>query len=74
MHTAIGWKIVGVMVILAAALLFGISIGLQTSATQDERSAALDAAILATAGPCGSDCGNGACGVDDCAVKSLPRS
>jgi hypothetical protein len=74
LHTGVGWKIVGAVVILVSMLLLGVTIGLHTSATKDERGAEFDAAILATAGPCGSDCGSGACGVDDCAVKALPRS
>jgi multisubunit Na+/H+ antiporter MnhC subunit len=74
LQSSVGWKIVGAVVILIAILLLGVTIGLRTSATRDEHEAALDAAILATAGPCGSECGTGGCGVDDCAVKALPRN
>jgi hypothetical protein len=69
-----GWKFVGVAVMLVAILLLGMTVGLRTSAAKDEREAALDAAILAATGPCGANCGTTACGVDDCAVKALPRS
>jgi hypothetical protein len=74
LSAALAWKIVGAGVIVVAVLLLGIAIGLHSSAAQEQRSAALDAAILATAGACGSECRTGACGVGDCAVKSLPRS
>jgi hypothetical protein len=67
----------GAVVTAFALLLLAIVQGLLRSARlteQDERERDVDAAILATTGPCGSDCGSGACGVDDCAVKALPRS
>lgn len=73
-------KVIGLVVAVIALLLLGITQGLYRSARLDElaeRERQLDAAILATAGSCGSDCGcvNGsaACGVDDCAVRSLFR-
>jgi hypothetical protein len=74
LHTSIGWKIVGAAVIVVATLLLGVTIGLHASAAKDERESKLDAAILAATGPCGSDCGGGACSASDCAVKTLPRS
>ena len=74
LQTSIGWKIVGAAVIVVAMLLLGVTVGLRASATMDERESKLDAAILATAGPCGSDCGSAACGASDCAVKALPRT
>jgi hypothetical protein len=74
LQTSIGWKIVGAAVSVVAMLLLGVTIGLHASAAKDEREAKLDAAILATAGPCGSDCGSGACSASDCAVRTLPRS
>jgi hypothetical protein len=75
--SSLAWKLVGVAVMLIATVLSGMVLGLRRSAVEDEaagREAELDAAILATAGSCGSECGTGACGVDDCAVKALPRS
>jgi hypothetical protein len=75
--SSLAWKLVGVAVILIATVLLGVVLGLRRSAAEDEaagREAELDAAILATPGPCGSECGTGACGVDDCALKALPRS
>lgn len=71
------WKLVGVVLIVVALLVLGVAFGLQRSAALDEaseREQQLDEAILAEAalnGACGSNCD--ACGVDDCAVKSLPR-
>lgn len=73
------WKLVGVVVIVVALLVLGVAFGLQRSAQLDEtfeREQQLDAAVLAEAalngvGGCGSNCD--ACGVDDCAVKALPR-
>lgn len=73
------WKLVGGVLIVLALLVLGVARGLQRSAALDDaarREQQLDDAILAEAaltgaGGCGSDCG--ACGVDDCAVKSLPR-
>lgn len=73
------WKLVGVVLIVLALLVLGVAFGLQRSAALDEtarREQQLDEAILAEAalngaGGCGSNCD--ACGVDDCAVKALPR-
>jgi membrane protein implicated in regulation of membrane protease activity len=70
-----GWKIVGVVVLLLAVVLLAVALGLFRSAATDDAAhheAAVDAAIMAST-PCGEDCGSGACGVEDCAVKSLPR-
>ncbi len=68
--------LVGAVLAAFALLLLGIAQGLHRSASLTERALAeqrLDAAILsADGGSCGGDCGS--CGVDDCAVKSLPRS
>jgi hypothetical protein len=52
------------------------SIALESAAAADQQAEAeLDEAILAAAGPDGAGCGGAcdACGVDDCAVKALPR-
>ncbi len=73
------WKLVGVVLIVLAVLVLGVAWGLQRSAALDEAAAReqqLDDAILGEAAltgadSCGSNCG--ACGVDDCAVKSLRR-
>ncbi|MEO6700120.1 MAG: hypothetical protein ABI140_00120 [Jatrophihabitantaceae bacterium] len=67
----------GGVLALFALLLLVIVQGLLRTARLSERAARerqVDAAILAAAGPCGSDCGSGGCGVDDCAVKALPRA
>jgi uncharacterized membrane protein len=68
--------LVGAVITVIALLLLGIAQGLYRSASLTERALAeqsLDAAILsADGGSCGGDCGS--CGVDDCAVKSLPRN
>jgi hypothetical protein len=69
-------RVVGVLVVGCAVLLLGVALGLRRSAAQDEAAAheaAVDAAIMASSGPCGSDCSTGACAVTDCAVKALPR-
>jgi hypothetical protein len=66
--------LVGAGVGLIALLLLGVAHGLFWSAVRDEAERRLDETILAAAGPCGSDCGSGSCGVTDCAVKALPRS
>ena len=69
-------KIGGLVVALVALLIVGVAYGLQRSARLDELvqlEQAVDEAILAgSGGGCGSDCTS--CGVDDCAVKALPRS
>jgi len=68
------WKLVGVLVTALAVLLVGVAVGLRRTAAADDRArleAELDAAIIATAGPCGGDCDS--CGPQDCAVKALPR-
>jgi hypothetical protein len=75
----VAWKIVGLVVLAIAVLLIGVVMGLRRSAAQDEAAqdeAELDAALRASAlghAPCGGDCASVACGVDDCAVKALPR-
>jgi hypothetical protein len=74
-----GWRVAGILALLTALVLLGVSVGLRRSVALDAAAAAdarseaqLDEAILAAAG---SDCGEScdACGVDDCAVKALPR-
>lgn len=70
----LAWKLVGVLVCALALALAGVAIGLRRTAESDDRArreAELDAAIMATAGACGGDCGT--CGPQDCAVKALPR-
>jgi hypothetical protein len=72
---AAGWRVAGVAVTLLSLLLLGVAWGLHRSAATDDAArheAELDAAIMA-ATDCGSGCGTGACGVDDCAVRQLPR-
>lgn len=68
--------LVGAVLAIFALLLLGIAQGLFRSAALTDRALAeerLDAAILsADGGSCGGSCDS--CGVDDCAVKSLPRS
>ena len=74
-----GWRLAGALALLTALLLAGVSAGLRRSITLEAAAAAdlraeaeLDEAILAAAGTdCGGSCD--ACGVDDCAVKALPR-
>ncbi|UQX89950.1 hypothetical protein M6D93_08065 [Jatrophihabitans telluris] len=72
---------VGILVLAVAVVLLGIVIGLWRSAVQDlaaleaaRDEARVDAAISAAVpgGACGGSCGS--CGVDDCAVKALPRA
>ena len=79
----IGWSLLGAVLVLGGLLLLAVATGLRRSAYQDEQArlqaaaeSALDEVILASpelaAMGCGQDCGS--CGVDDCAVKALPRS
>ena len=74
----LGWQatslvghLIGTLVAVLALVLLGVAHGLFHSARTDEHERRLDEAVLAAAGPCGGDCGS--CGVDDCAVKALPR-
>ncbi|HJQ02238.1 MAG TPA: hypothetical protein VJ851_11600 [Jatrophihabitans sp.] len=63
----------GVLIALIALVLLGIAHGLFYSARQDRAEQRLDAAIQATAGSCGRECGLAGCGAVDCAVQALPR-
>ncbi|HTZ45033.1 MAG TPA: hypothetical protein VMB79_14315 [Jatrophihabitans sp.] len=63
--------VAGVLVALCASGLLAVAHGLFWSARADVREQRLDEAILATAGPCGGECGS--CDTD-CAVKALPRA
>ena len=63
----------GVLIALISLVLLGVAHGLFYSARQDRAEQQLDAAIQATAGSCGRDCGSTACGAADCAVQALPR-
>jgi hypothetical protein len=71
--TGVAWRVVGSLLLVLAALLFGMTIGLKTSVDKDAREAEIDAAVMAISGPCGTDCGTGGCGVQNCAVQTLPR-
>ena len=71
----LAWHVAGVCVAAAALCLIAMASGLRRSAAADEaarREAVLDAAILATAGACGSQCPTRACGGQDCPVRA-PR-
>ncbi|MCW2523259.1 MAG: hypothetical protein JWO63_1594 [Frankiales bacterium] len=76
----LAWRLVGVLLLVLALLGLGVSAGLRRSVALEvaadaaaQAEAELDEAILAVAGSgCGEACES--CGVDDCAVKSLPRS
>jgi hypothetical protein len=79
----VGWIVLGAVLVVAGLLLAAVAAGLRRSAVQDERArsalaaeSALDEVILASpelaAVGCGENCGS--CGVEDCAVKALPRS
>jgi hypothetical protein len=80
--SAWGWRLAGALALLGALLLLGVSLGLRRSIALESAAAAnrqaeaeLDEALLAAAGLEDSACGGtcDACGVDDCAVKALPR-
>ena len=73
----VGWSLVAVLLLVLGGLLALLSVGLRRSAAVDEArlaEAQLDAALVAAAGACDSDCDSGACGVTDCAVRSLFRT
>lgn len=75
LRTDVALKIVGAIVVAFSSMLLLVVSGLRRVARNQEdlvHEAQLDAAILAASPGCGGACDS--CGVDDCAVKALPRT